>query len=260
MRKLLKKDIKKLFLPASMLVIMEKDIIPAFMKSLQKMIAVPGEFRIRISSIEPNLLTDEIIELAASNSKICSHFHIPLQSGSPEILAAMKRRYNRKHFEERIKKIKELIPSSGIGIDVITGFPGETEKHFNETYDFLRDIPFSYLHVFSYSERDNTPAASIKQQVETAERKKRNNMLRILSEKKRTAFYREMKGKKLETLFENEEKDGFTRGFSSNYVRVEHPYDPGLINKLVKVEITGVHHDICTASFQQNNFRKNIAG
>ncbi len=229
-------------------------------ETLKKMIAVPGEFRIRISSIEPNLLTDEIIELAASNSKICSHFHIPLQSGSPEILAAMKRRYNRKHFEERIKKIKELIPFSGIGIDVITGFPGETEKHFNETYDFLRDIPFSYLHVFSYSERDNTPAASMKQQVETAERKKRNNMLRILSEKKRTAFYREMKGKKLETLFENEEKDGFTRGFSSNYVRIEHPYEPGLINKLVKVEITGVHHDICTASFQQNNFRKNIAG
>ncbi len=146
---------------------------------LLKIIDVEGDFRIRISSIEPNLLSDEIIDLAASSEKMCKHFHIPLQSGSSDILKLMQRRYTVDDYRNVIEKVVDKIPECGIGIDVIVGFPGETEKHFQETYKFLTELPFSYLHVFTYSERPNTKAISLPGKVEVNERKKRNNMLRI---------------------------------------------------------------------------------
>ena len=162
---------------------------------LKELVEIPGDFRIRISSIEPNLLTDEIIKLTAENEKLCNHFHIPLQSGSTDVLKLMQRRYTPSFYKERINKIKELIPDCGIGVDVIVGSPGETEERFLETYNFLNELPISYLHVFTYSERPNTKAITMEGAVDVAERRKRNNMLRILSEKKRNEFYRPMIGK-----------------------------------------------------------------
>lgn len=204
---------------------------------LQKLIEVEGNFRIRISSIEPNLLSDEIIELTASSEKMCKHFHIPLQSGSREILKLMQRRYTVDDYKNVIEKVVSKIPECGIGIDVIVGFPGETEKHFNETYKFLTELPFSYLHVFTYSERPDTKAILLDGRVDLNERKKRNNMLRILSDKKKQAFYQSLIDSELEVLLESENDNGLIKGFSSNYVRVALPFDEKLINTFVKVRV-----------------------
>jgi threonylcarbamoyladenosine tRNA methylthiotransferase MtaB len=212
---------------------------------LLKMTEIRGEFRIRISSIEPNLLSDEIIELTEKSDKLCKHFHIPLQSGSPKILKLMQRRYKAQDYQDLIYKIKKRIPDAGIGVDVIVGFPGETEEDFLQTYNFLRDLPVSYLHVFTYSERPDTKATTLPASVDVFERRKRNNMLRILSEKKRNSFYNEMTGKEIEVLFEAENHNGFLKGFSSNYIRVSHPYNPDIINELSKVVITKVEGDTC---------------
>ncbi len=214
---------------------------------LQKILKVEGDFRIRISSIEPNLLTDDILKLTASDKRMCNHFHIPLQNGSPKVLKLMQRRYKVEDYRNLIMKAAETIEDLGIGVDVIVGFPGETEEDFLETYNFLKELPISYLHVFTYSERPNTKAITMPGQVEIFERKRRNNMLRILSEKKRHEFYQKMLGKELTVLFEHENHDGFMKGFSSNYVRINHSFNPELINKFVKVKVKEVDEHICTA-------------
>lgn len=223
---------------------------------LLKLIEVEGDFRIRISSIEPNLLSDEIIDLVASSDKMCKHFHIPLQSGSAEILKLMQRRYTVDDYRNVFDKVVDKIPECGIGIDVIVGFPGETEKHFKETYKFLTELPFSYLHVFTYSERPNTKAISLPDKVEVNERKKRNNMLRILSDKKKQAFYNSLIGSELEVLFEAENDNGMIKGFSSNYVRVALPFNEKLINTFATVRIKEIKDGLALAELVEikNNF------
>jgi threonylcarbamoyladenosine tRNA methylthiotransferase MtaB len=211
---------------------------------LLKMINVPGNFRIRISSIEPNLLSDEIMELAVNSEKLCNHFHVPLQSGSREILKLMRRRYKLEYYEELLFKLKNKIPDVGIGVDVIVGFPGETEKHFIETYRFLNNLPISYLHVFTYSERPNTKAIELEGVVDVFERRKRNNMLRIMSQKKRNYFYNTMLNKELDILFESKNKDNIY-GYSSNYLRVKNDFNPSLINSFKKVKIKEINNDYC---------------
>jgi len=214
---------------------------------------IEGDFRLRISSIEPNLLSDEIIDLALSTEKICRHFHIPLQSGSGKILGLMQRRYKTDNYRDLIFKATGKISKLGIGVDVIVGFPGETEEDFMDTYNFLKELPISYLHVFTYSERPNTKAITMEGKIEIAERKRRNNMLRILSDKKKNEFYRKMIGTEHTVLFEEENHDGFMRGFASNYVRVKHSYNSSLVNQLTRVKIEEVDDNICTALSITNN-------
>lgn len=225
---------------------------------LKKMLKVEGDYRIRISSIESNLLTDEILELTAKDERMCNHFHIPLQSGSSKILKLMQRRYKTEDYSELIFRATEKIKDLGIGVDVIVGFPGETEQDFLDTYNFLKELPISYLHVFTYSERANTKAIDMPNPVDHSERKRRNNMLRILSEKKRNEFYKKMVGRELTVLFEHENHDGYMKGFSSNYVRIKHSFNPELINKFVKVKITEVDEGICTAENLSTNETANI--
>ncbi len=220
---------------------------------LNQLILVEGDYRIRISSIEPNLLTEDIIELVAESNKLCKHFHIPLQSGSPRILRAMQRRYNVEEYESLIVRAKDRIENLSIGVDVIVGFPGEEEEDFITTHNFLRDLPVSYLHVFSYSERPDTPAAIMQGTINTEERKRRSSILRILSEKKRHDFYRSMIGEKLEVLFEAEDKDGKMKGFSSNYVRIISDAKSEFINDLTEINITGLENGSCTCNLVATN-------
>lgn len=214
---------------------------------LNDLIKIEGEFRIRISSIEPNLLSDDLIELIANSNKICNHLHVPLQSGSNKILKLMQRRYKTEDYRNTIYKAVEKINKLAIGVDVIVGFPGETYDDFLDTYNFLKELPIAYLHVFTYSERPNTKAINLPDKVEVNERRKRNNMLRILSEKKRNEFYRTMINQELIVLFEAEEHNGFMKGFSSNYVRVKIPFEESFINQFIKVKITEVNENIATA-------------
>ncbi|MCR4418076.1 MAG: tRNA (N(6)-L-threonylcarbamoyladenosine(37)-C(2))-methylthiotransferase MtaB [Ignavibacteria bacterium] len=211
---------------------------------LKKLIKVDGDFRIRISSIEPNLLSDEIIELVAQEDKLCKHFHIPLQSGSDKILKRMQRRYLSKLYADRIEKVKTLIPSAGIGVDVIVGFPGEDENDFQTTQKFIANLPVSYLHVFTYSERPGTPAAEMKDQVPKDERRRRTNTLRILSARKKYQFYLEMLGTEQKVLFEHRDDDGTIKGFTSNYIRVvsDSPYD--LTNKFADFRLTDLKNEL----------------
>lgn len=197
---------------------------------------VEGIDRIRISSIEPNLLTNEIIEFVAQSKRFVPHFHMPLQSGNNKVLAQMRRRYKRELYAERVAKIKSLMPNCCIGVDVIVGFPGETREDFIDTYNFLNEMDISYLHVFTYSERENTIAAQMEGAVPGAQRSDRSKMLHILSEKKRRAFYESQLGSIDEVLFEGDIKDGFMHGFSKNYVKVRTPYDPLLVNEVVPVK------------------------
>ena len=214
-----------------------------FLDLVKELNKVEGIERIRISSIEPNLLKDETIELVAESQNFVPHFHIPLQSGSDEILKKMKRRYLTALYTNRVKKIREMLPDACIGVDVIVGFPGETEEKFLETYKFLSELPISYLHVFTYSERDNTEAVKMEGVVSISERKKRNKMLRILSEKKKMAFYQSQIGKTLPVLWEHEEKNGMMFGFTDNYVRVQKPYDPASINRVETVKLEKIAPD-----------------
>ena len=214
-----------------------------FLDLVKELNKVEGIERIRISSIEPNLLKDETIELVAESQNFVPHFHIPLQSGSDEILKKMKRRYLTALYTNRVKKIREMLPDACIGVDVIVGFPGETEEKFLETYKFLSELPISYLHVFTYSERDNTEAVEMDGVVPISERKKRNKMLRILSEKKKMAFYQSQIGKTLPVLWEHEEKNGMMFGFTDNYVRVQKPYDPASINRVETVKLEKIAPD-----------------
>jgi len=193
--------------------------------------------RFRISSIEPNLLEDRIIELVAGSQKFVPHFHIPLQSGSDDLLIRMRRRYDTALYANRILRIKELMPHACIGVDVIVGFPGEDEPRFLETYRFLNELPISYLHVFPYSERANTTAVKMKEGVPRNVRLRRSEMLRILSEKKKHAFYEEHIGGIRPVLFEAEDKLGMMEGFTDNYIKVRVPYDPLLVNEVVDTEL-----------------------
>lgn len=204
---------------------------------------VDGINRIRISSIEPNLLSNEIIQFVAKSKRFVPHFHIPLQSGSNKILGLMKRRYRRELYVDRVKTIKNLMPDCCIGVDVIVGFPGETREDFIDTYNFLNELDVSYLHVFTYSERENTLAATMEGAVPGSYRADRSKMLHILSEKKRRAFYETQIGKKGEVLFEADHKEGFMHGFTANYVKVKVKYDPVLINELKNIELLEILPD-----------------
>lgn len=202
---------------------------------------VEGIERFRISSIEPNLLTNEVIEFVSQSKRFVPHFHIPLQSGSNEILRRMGRRYLRELYEDRVAKIKQLMPHCCIGVDVIVGFPGETDELFLETYNFLNELDISYLHVFTYSERANTRAVEMDGIVPIKKRNERSKMLRILSEKKRRKFYEENLGKTFTVLFEEDVEDGKMHGFTENYIRVAAKYDPLLINELKTVTLTEIN-------------------
>lgn len=214
-----------------------------FLELVQALDAVPGIERLRISSIEPNLLKNETIEFVAQSRTFVPHFHVPLQSGSNTILKKMKRRYLRELYAERVAKIREVMPHACIGVDVIVGFPGETDEHFLETYHFLNDLAISYLHVFTYSERDNTEAAEMDGIVPANVRAKRSKMLRGLSAKKRRAFYESQLGATRTVLFEGENREGYIHGFTENYVKVKHPWNPDLVNTLHEVQLTHIDED-----------------
>ena len=204
---------------------------------------IEGIERLRISSIEPNLLKNETIDLVSKSRAFVPHFHIPLQSGSNEILKKMKRRYMRELYVDRVSKIKEVMPNACIGVDVIVGFPGETDAHFLETYNFLNELDISYLHVFTYSERDNTEAVEMDGIVPMNVRNKRSKMLRGLSVKKRRAFYESQLATTRTVLFESENKEGYISGFTENYVKVKTPWNPELVNTLHEVTLTKIDDD-----------------
>lgn len=214
-----------------------------FLELVQELDKVEGIHRLRISSIEPNLLKDETIDFVSKSNSFVPHFHIPLQSGSDTLLKKMKRRYLRNTYTNRVKKIREVMPNACIGVDVIVGFPGETDALFLETYNYLNDLDISYLHVFTYSERANTEAAEMDGVVPKNKRAKRSKMLRGLSAKKRRAFYESQLGNSLTVLFESENKEGYIHGFTENYVKVKAPWNPELVNTLHKVTLTKIDED-----------------
>ncbi|MFK5879578.1 MAG: tRNA (N(6)-L-threonylcarbamoyladenosine(37)-C(2))-methylthiotransferase MtaB [Flavobacteriaceae bacterium] len=209
-------------------------------KALDK---VDGIHRLRISSIEPNLLTNETIDFVYNSESFVPHFHIPLQSGSDELLKKMKRRYQTQTYTNRVIKIKELMPNACIGVDAIVGFPGETDELFLETYNYLNELDISYLHVFTYSERPNTKAVDMDGVVPKNVRAKRSKMLRGLSVKKRRAFYESQIGNTLTVLFESENKEGYIHGFTENYVKVKTPWNPKLVNTLHTIKLTKIDDD-----------------
>ena len=214
-----------------------------FLDLVTELDKVDGIERLRISSIEPNLLKNETIELVSKSRAFVPHFHIPLQSGSNKILGLMKRRYQRELYVDRVAKIKNVMPHACIGVDVIVGFPGETDDDFLETYNFLNELDISYLHVFTYSERANTEAAVMNGVVPKKIRSKRSKMLRGLSAKKRRAFYESQLGTTRTVLFEGENKEGYIHGFTENYVKVKAPWNPELVNTLHQVELTKIDED-----------------
>jgi threonylcarbamoyladenosine tRNA methylthiotransferase MtaB len=214
-----------------------------FLELVEALDQVEGIERLRISSIEPNLLKNETIDVVSKSRAFVPHFHIPLQSGSNVILKAMRRRYMRELYVDRVIKIKEVMPHACIGVDVIVGFPGETEAHFLETYNFLNELDISYLHVFTYSERANTVAAELDNVVPKNIRTKRSKMLRGLSAKKRRAFYESQIGATRKVLFESENKAGYIHGFTDNYVKVKSPWNPELVNTLHDVELIKIDDD-----------------
>lgn len=214
-----------------------------FLDLVKALDQVEGIERLRISSIEPNLLKNETIDFVSQSKTFVPHFHIPLQSGSNEILKNMKRRYMSELYVERVSRIREVMPHACIGVDVIVGFPGETEAHFLETYHFLNALDISYLHVFTYSERENTEAAAMKDVIPQKIRAKRSKMLRGLSVKKRRAFYESQLGTNRTVLFEGENKEGYINGFTENYIKVKYPWNPHLVNTLHQVRLTEIDTD-----------------
>ncbi|OQD43474.1 tRNA (N(6)-L-threonylcarbamoyladenosine(37)-C(2))-methylthiotransferase MtaB [Croceivirga radicis] len=214
-----------------------------FFELVQALDQVDGIHRLRISSIEPNLLKNETIDFVAESDAFVPHFHIPLQSGSDKVLKLMRRRYLTNLYQERIHKIKSVMPHACIGVDVIVGFPGETDEDFLETYHFLNDLDISYLHVFTYSERDNTVAAEMTGVVPKKVRSKRSKMLRGLSAKKRRAFYESQLGTERTVLFESENKAGYIHGFTENYIKVKAPWNPALVNQLHQVVLENIDDD-----------------
>ncbi|WP_405569994.1 tRNA (N(6)-L-threonylcarbamoyladenosine(37)-C(2))-methylthiotransferase MtaB [Winogradskyella sp. Asnod2-B02-A] len=214
-----------------------------FLDLVTELDKVKGIERLRISSIEPNLLKNETIDLVSKSRAFVPHFHIPLQSGSNDILKKMKRRYMKELYVDRVSKIKEVMPHACIGVDVIVGFPGETDELFLETYNFLNALEISYLHVFQYSERDNTEAANMPNVVSKAKRSKRSKMLRGLSAKKRRAFYENQLQTSCTVLFEGENKEGYIHGFTENYVKVKAPWNPELVNTIHDVKLIEIDED-----------------
>jgi len=214
-----------------------------FIDLIQELDKVEGISRFRISSIEPNLCTDEVIEFVAQSERFVPHFHIPLQSGNNKQLQQMRRRYPRELYAERVTKIKSLMPHCCIGVDVIVGFPGETEEDFLETYRFINELNISYLHVFTYSERPNTPAAEMGEIVPIQERRRRNQMLTILSEKKRRYFYEQHIGQTRPVLFEQYADKNRMSGFTDNYIKIEAPSDESLLNEIAEVELMDFSKD-----------------
>ena len=214
-----------------------------FFDLVQALDTIDGIHRLRISSIEPNLLKDETIDFVANSNSFVPHFHIPLQSGSNVMLKAMRRRYMKELYVDRVEHIKRVLPDACIGVDVIVGFPGETDEIFLETYNFLNELDISYLHVFSYSERPNTHAATLPNEVSKYVRSKRSKMLRGLSVKKRRAFYESQINTQHTVLFEGENKEGYIHGFTENYVKVKSPWDPSLVNSLHDVNLTEIDSD-----------------
>ncbi|MBM1107603.1 tRNA (N(6)-L-threonylcarbamoyladenosine(37)-C(2))-methylthiotransferase MtaB [Aurantibacter crassamenti] len=214
-----------------------------FLDLVQALDRVEGIHRLRISSIEPNLLKNETIDFVAQSDAFVPHFHIPLQSGSDDLLKLMKRRYMSGLYVDRVNRIKQTMPNACIGVDVIVGFPGETEEHFLETYHFLNELDISYLHVFTYSERDNTPAATMAGEVPKNVRNKRSKMLRGLSVKKRRAFYESQLGSQRTVLFEGENKEGYIHGFTENYVKVKSTWNPELVNTLHQIILKEIDVD-----------------
>ncbi len=218
-----------------------------FIDLIKELDKLEGIDRFRISSIEPNLLSNEIIEFVAGSKRFMPHFHIPLQSGSDKLLAMMRRRYRKDLYIERVQKIKSLMPDSCIGVDVIVGFPGETEEDFLETYNFLKDLDVSYLHVFTYSERKNTLAIELDNPVPQKERARRSKMLRDLSAKKRRYFNEQFVGEIRPVLFEQKIENGFITGFSDNYIKVQVPVSDSvnelLFNKITEVKLGAVGSD-----------------
>lgn len=205
---------------------------------------IDGIERYRISSIEPNLLTDEIIDFIGSSNKFCHHFHVPMQSGSDSVLKRMKRRYLSADYRKRIEKIKSVFPDAGIGADMIVGFPGEKDEHFEETAHFINSLPLTYLHVFTYSERENTEAVELDGTVSNYLRKKRNAHLRILSRKKENAFKESLLGTISEVLIEGDEKNNLMYGYTGNYARVGVKNSNHLVNTIQKVKIIGYDDDM----------------
>ncbi|AXG71813.1 threonylcarbamoyladenosine tRNA methylthiotransferase MtaB [Kordia sp. SMS9] len=214
-----------------------------FLELVQELDKVEGIERLRISSIEPNLLKNETIDFVSKSNTFVPHFHIPLQSGSNTLLRLMRRRYMRELYVDRVTQIKETMPDACIGVDVIVGFPGETDEIFLETYNFLTELNISYLHVFTYSERENTVAAEMDNVVPQNVRKKRSKMLRGLSVKKRRAFYESQIGNTKTVLFEGENKEGYIHGFTENYVKVKAPWNPELVNTLHEITLTKIDDD-----------------
>ncbi|MDX1768191.1 MAG: tRNA (N(6)-L-threonylcarbamoyladenosine(37)-C(2))-methylthiotransferase MtaB [Arenibacter troitsensis] len=214
-----------------------------FLDLVKALDRVEGIDRLRISSIEPNLLKNETIDFVAQSNSFVPHFHIPLQSGSDAILKLMSRRYLTNLYVDRVKRIREVMPDACIGVDVIVGFPGETEGHFLETYNFLNELDISYLHVFTYSERDNTKATELAGVVPKKVRNKRSKMLRGLSVKKRRAFYEGQLGSTRTVLYEAENKEGYIHGFTENYVKVKTPWNPDLVNTLHEIKLTEIDDD-----------------
>ena len=214
-----------------------------FLELIQALDEIEGIERLRISSIEPNLLKNETIQFVSNSNTFVPHFHIPLQSGSNELLRLMKRRYKRELYTERVQEIKKHMPNACIGVDVIIGFPGETDELFLETYHFLNELDISYLHVFTYSERENTPAATMEGVVPLNVRKKRSKMLRGLSVKKRRSFYESQLKTNHTVLFEGENKKGYIHGFTENYVKVKTPWNPELVNTTHEISLTEIDED-----------------
>jgi len=215
----------------------------SFLDLLKELDKVQGINRFRISSIEPNLLEDNIIHFAARSKRIAPHFHIPLQSGSDRILKLMQRRYTTDLFQKRIYSIRKAIPDAGIGVDVITGFPGETDNDFTQTYEFLDQLDISYLHVFTYSDRNNTKAAIMRDKVNPATKEKRSQLLHELSEKKRIAFYSNQTGKIVSVLFEAKKYNGRMTGYTGNYIKVEKTFDIDDVGSVLKVRLMDMNEN-----------------
>jgi threonylcarbamoyladenosine tRNA methylthiotransferase MtaB len=220
-----------------------KKHLHTFFDLVQALDKVEGISRLRISSIEPNLLKNDVIDFVSQSRSFVPHFHIPLQSGSDALLKLMKRRYLTDLYTERVSQIKSVMPDACIGVDVIVGFPGETDEHFLETYRYLSELGVSYLHVFTYSERENTEAIDMDGVVPQEVRAKRSKMLRGLSSKLRHAFYESQLGTERNVLFEGENKKGYIHGFTENYVKVKAPWDPSLVNTMHKVILKSIDED-----------------
>jgi threonylcarbamoyladenosine tRNA methylthiotransferase MtaB len=242
--KIAKTDIKEVVLTGVNIGDFGQDGEENFFQLVQKLDETTGIDRFRISSIEPNLLSNEIIDFCLSKAeRFVPHFHIPLQVGNDRILKAMRRKYERSLYAERVAQIKSLRPDCCIGVDVIVGFPGETDEEFMDSMNFIKDLDISYLHVFTYSERANTGAPKLGEFVPMEKRKERSKMLHILSDKKKRAFYEQNLGSERTVLFESEEENGVMHGFTENYVKVKIPFNENLINQFHKVRLTEIDRD-----------------